>query len=341
MTGSTTWSRGAPAPGALISNLRQQREVPMRKRFASNLLGSLAIAAGLLFPIAADAQEVVDFRPFGDQVVERLEVGSLTVTGSNNSGAALVAIEDDPDFGGLGIAGGQNGSTIDSPQEETVIFSFDSPASNVRLDLCQNVIDQGTPGTFVRLSAVDASGNDVEETAQLNSGGGICLDISAALGVGPISSVAIALTPPGDFEWFFITVVSFEVEGDEQDSDGDGVDDTADNCPFDANPDQEDTDGDGTGNACDDDNADLDNDGVQDRDDRCMATREGQVVDGEGCSIAQICPCNNNWRNHVAYVACVARTANDFREDGLIRLREMLKIVFEAGKSRCGAKTKK
>ena len=24
------------------------------------------------------------------------------------------------------------------------------------------------------------------------------------------------------------------------------------------------------------------------------------------------------WRNHVAYVACVARTGNDFREDGLI-----------------------
>ena len=49
-----------PAPGALISNLRQHREVPMRrKHFARSLLGSLTIAAGLLFPIAADAQEAL------------------------------------------------------------------------------------------------------------------------------------------------------------------------------------------------------------------------------------------------------------------------------------------
>ena len=62
MTCNTSWFRGAPAPGALISNLRQHREVPMRrKHFAMSLLGSLAIAAGLLFPIAADAQEDVDF----------------------------------------------------------------------------------------------------------------------------------------------------------------------------------------------------------------------------------------------------------------------------------------
>ena len=53
----------ATAPGALISNLRQHREVPMRKKhFARSLLGSFAIAAGLLFPIEADAQEGVDFR---------------------------------------------------------------------------------------------------------------------------------------------------------------------------------------------------------------------------------------------------------------------------------------
>jgi hypothetical protein len=48
MTCKTTWFRGALAPGALISNLRQHREVPIRrKRFAMNLLGSFAIAAGL------------------------------------------------------------------------------------------------------------------------------------------------------------------------------------------------------------------------------------------------------------------------------------------------------
>jgi hypothetical protein len=375
------------------------------------LLGSFALAAGLMSPIAADAQEVVDFRPFGDQVVDSLQVGSLTVTGSNNSGDALVAIENDPDFGGLGIAGGQNGFTIDSPQGETVIFSFNPPASNVRLDLCQNVNDNSDPGVFVNLNAVDASGNEVEERAQLNSGGGICLDISAVLNVGPISSVAITLATPADsIEWFFITEISFEVEDGEQDSDGDGVlddddncpavanpdqadadgdnvgdscdpdrdgdgvaddvdncvsvpnadqddldedgegdacdadddndtvADADDNCPFVANPDQADADGDGVGDVCDTTNADLDNDGVPDNVDACVPTAPGAVVNAEGCAIAQICPCEGPWKNHLAYVACVARTANDFREDGLIRLREMLRIVVEAGKSRCGAK---
>jgi hypothetical protein len=119
------------------------------------------------------------------------------------------------------------------------------------------------------------------------------------------------------------------------DDDGDGVDDAADNCPLDPNPDQADTDGDGAGDACD---ADLDGDGVQDNADQCVPTAPGAVVNAEGCAIAQICPCEGPWKNRLAYVACVTQTANDFREDGLIRLREMLRIILEAGKSRCGAR---
>ena len=45
------------------------------------------------------------------------------------------------------------------------------------------------------------------------------------------------------------------------DTDGDGVDDTSDNCPSVANASQLDTDGDGLGNACDDDD---DNDNLTD-----------------------------------------------------------------------------
>jgi hypothetical protein len=51
---------------------------------------------------------------------------------------------------------------------------------------------------------------------------------------------------------------------DRPDSDGDGIPDDVDNCPFVYNPDQVDTDGDGAGDACD---IDDDNDGVDDTSD--------------------------------------------------------------------------
>jgi len=44
----------------------------------------------------------------------------------------------------------------------------------------------------------------------------------------------------------------------QRDADGDGVENSDDNCPYEANPDQRDTNGDGHGNRCD---ADVDNDG--------------------------------------------------------------------------------
>ena len=43
----------------------------------------------------------------------------------------------------------------------------------------------------------------------------------------------------------------FELDGDTGDTDGDGVEDAFDNCPFDANPDQGDFDRDGAGDICD------------------------------------------------------------------------------------------
>ena len=108
------------------------------------------------------------------------------------------------------------------------------------------------------------------------------------------------------------------------DDDSDGMDDAGDNCPLDPNPDQEDADGDGMGDACDADNADA---RQRRRAGQCRSAAcrraSGQVVDAEGCAIAQICPCEGQWQNRLAYVACVARTANDFREDGLISVREL------------------
>ena len=125
--------------------------------------------------------------------------------------------------------------------------------------------------------------------------------------------------------------------GDEcdPDDDNDGVGDGDDNCPFDPNPGQEDTDGDGDGDVCDEDD---DGDGVGDGDDACPGTDPGDVVGGNGCSIDQLCPCESPWKNHGAYVRCVAHTSAVFVELGLISQQERGQIVSEAARSDCGAK---
>ncbi|WP_224784601.1 thrombospondin type 3 repeat-containing protein [Marinihelvus fidelis] len=123
----------------------------------------------------------------------------------------------------------------------------------------------------------------------------------------------------------------------DDDDDGDGVNDTDDNCPLASNPDQADADGDGMGDLCD---IDHDNDGVPDGDDECPFTEEGDLANTEGCSIADLCPCENEsgWKNHGAYVRCVAKSSESFLEAGLIDSALKDLIVSEAAQSECGRK---
>ena len=73
------------------------------------------------------------------------------------------------------------------------------------------------------------------------------------------------------------------------DSDGDGVADSSDNCPDDANPDQLDQDDDGLGNACDND---LDGDGITNGADNCpdLSNADQADLDGDGAGDA----CDND-----------------------------------------------
>jgi len=119
------------------------------------------------------------------------------------------------------------------------------------------------------------------------------------------------------------------------DDDNDGIPDASDNCPLVYNNTQSDFDGDGQGDACDDD---VDGDNVVDAVDQCLNTTPGTLVNSVGCSLAQLCPCETNWKNHGAYVSCVSRVANDFRDAGLIGDTEQGNIVSIAAESVCGMK---
>lgn len=119
------------------------------------------------------------------------------------------------------------------------------------------------------------------------------------------------------------------------DIDGDGVANGSDNCPFTPNSNQADFNGDGAGNVCD---TDDDGDGVLDVSDQCPFTAPGHLVNASGCSIDDLCPCENDWKNHGAYVSCVAHGAEAFRSAGLITQQEKDAIVAVAAQSDCGKK---
>jgi Thrombospondin type 3 repeat len=143
------------------------------------------------------------------------------------------------------------------------------------------------------------------------------------------------------------------------DADADGVCGNVDNCPLAANSDQADSDHDGRGDACDacpldpandadhdglcgnvdtcplDPGNDPDHDGVCGSVDQCPGTSSGPV-DGHGCAIAQLCPCDNDWRNHGAYVSCVAHEANRFLAEGRISAAQRGQIQSQAAQSSCG-----
>jgi hypothetical protein len=115
----------------------------------------------------------------------------------------------------------------------------------------------------------------------------------------------------------------------ENDADGDGLCESADNCPIIANGNQ----------------SDLADDGVLDTVDACVPSPVGEAVNAAGCTIVEPCPREHpvegdKWKNHGAYVSCVAHATNDFVAAGLMTETERGEIVSAAGESTCGHKNK-
>jgi hypothetical protein len=81
---------------------------------------------------------------------------------------------------------------------------------------------------------------------------------------------------------------------------------------------------------------DADGDGVPDGRDQCPGTIAGVVVNADGCSVAQLCPCDGGWPNQAEYVRCVIDHAWQFFRAGLVTVDQRRAIIRAATDSDCG-----
>ncbi|MCW5198475.1 thrombospondin type 3 repeat-containing protein [Desulfobulbus sp. F3] len=155
--------------------------------------------------------------------------------------------------------------------------------------------------------------------------------------------------------------LSFSSTGWAADTDGDGFDDSLDNCPAVANADQTDADGDGAGDSCDNckdavnaDQLDADEDKIGNTCDNCPAVANADQTDvdadgtGDACAsnckltpdiISSLCPCENSWKNHGAYVSCVAQASKSLADLGVVAKNGRGAFVAKAAQSTCGKMT--
>jgi hypothetical protein len=90
--------------------------------------------------------------------------------------------------------------------------------------------------------------------------------------------------------------------------------------------------------------SDTDGDGVLYEEDECPGTLQDVAVASNGCSVYQalenMCPADSNWKNHGKYVSCVAHTAEEYVDMGVITEEEKDVIVSEAAQREIGKKEK-
>lgn len=90
-----------------------------------------------------------------------------------------------------------------------------------------------------------------------------------------------------------------------------------------------------------DNSADADCDNIPNGSDVCAATPAGSVIDAQGCTVEQACPCSGpltggSWANHDAYVTCVTDRADELLSAGTITAGDRTFIIADAAASNCG-----
>jgi hypothetical protein len=65
---------------------------------------------------------------------------------------------------------------------------------------------------------------------------------------------------------------------------------------------------------------DTDGDGVLDEHDSCEGTAAAAVVDPDGCSLTQLCPCDVPGGEDGQLASCIARSVRRFVELGLVEV---------------------
>jgi hypothetical protein len=83
---------------------------------------------------------------------------------------------------------------------------------------------------------------------------------------------------------------------------------------------------------------DVDGDGVDDSIDECTDTEPGDMIDADGCSICpcEETADGDAWASHDAYVQCVAAEAKDRRHEHMVKRKEMRAMIKHAKASSCG-----
>jgi hypothetical protein len=87
-------------------------------------------------------------------------------------------------------------------------------------------------------------------------------------------------------------------------------------------------------------NSDHDADGVDDVLDLCPDTMGGAPTDADGCSLAQLCPCDGPdagaWPNHGHYVVCTVRAVARIGAHNELTRAQLRTLVPSAAGSACG-----